>query len=184
MFSNPGSKTKIGQAMGILLIPRFWLGSTKTVVEFLVLVRGIFFFYHLKPYLNGFILSHDSKFLGAPIWPHLASFGPVGPFGHVWPRKALFGPFWPRLTLFGPVWPCLAPFGTIWPCFAPLGPTKPCLVTLQFSSQGSLSYGFAKMSKILLFIWNTDLHQDNAGLLRYAQNCLVYLLMIWWTKKK
>ena len=25
-----------------------------------------FFLYHLKPYLNGFILSHDSKFLGAP----------------------------------------------------------------------------------------------------------------------
>ena len=44
MFSNPGSKTKIGQAMGILLILRFWSGSTKTVVEFLVLVRGNFFY--------------------------------------------------------------------------------------------------------------------------------------------
>ena len=35
------------------------------VVEFLVLVKGMFL-YHLKAYLNGSILSHDSKFLGAP----------------------------------------------------------------------------------------------------------------------
>ena len=40
--------------------------STKSGATFLVLVRGIFFLYHLKAYLNGFILSHDSKFLGAP----------------------------------------------------------------------------------------------------------------------
>ena len=33
------------------------------MVEFLVLVRGNFFLYHLKAYLNGFILSHDTKFL-------------------------------------------------------------------------------------------------------------------------
>ena len=64
MFSNPGPQTKIGRAMGILLIPRFGWGSTKMVVVFLVLVRGIFL-YHLKPYLNGFILSRDSKFFGA-----------------------------------------------------------------------------------------------------------------------
>ena len=44
---------------------RFWWGSTKTVVEFLVLVRGIFL-YHLRAYLNGFVFSHGSKFLGAP----------------------------------------------------------------------------------------------------------------------
>ena len=37
-----------------------------------------------------------------PIWPPLALFGPFGPFGHIWPRKALFGLIWPRLTPFGP----------------------------------------------------------------------------------
>ena len=61
MFCNPCPQTKIGRAMGILLIPRFWSGSNKTVVEFLVLVRGNFFLYHLKPCLNGFILSHNPK---------------------------------------------------------------------------------------------------------------------------
>ena len=30
MFSKPGIQTKIGQAMEILLIPRFWSGSTKS----------------------------------------------------------------------------------------------------------------------------------------------------------
>ena len=39
--------------------------STKSSVRFLVLVGGIFL-YHLKAYLYGFILSPDSKFLGAP----------------------------------------------------------------------------------------------------------------------
>ena len=39
---NPSPQTKIGGAMGIFLIPRFWSGSSKTVVECLVLVRGIF----------------------------------------------------------------------------------------------------------------------------------------------
>ena len=43
MFSNPGPQTKIGWAMGILLIPRFWSGSTRNSVSFLVLVRGNFF---------------------------------------------------------------------------------------------------------------------------------------------
>ena len=61
MFSNPGPQTKIGQAMGILLILRFWSGSTKTGLEFLVLVGG-FFLYHL----NGFIFNHGFNFLGAP----------------------------------------------------------------------------------------------------------------------
>ena len=28
-----------------------------------------FFLYHLKAYLNGFILSHGFKFLGAPFMP-------------------------------------------------------------------------------------------------------------------
>ena len=40
--------------------------STKSLVTFLVLVRGIFFLYHLKAYVYSFILSHDSKFLGSP----------------------------------------------------------------------------------------------------------------------
>ena len=43
--------------MGILLIPRFCSGSIKTVLEFLVLVRGNFLLYHLKAYLYGFILG-------------------------------------------------------------------------------------------------------------------------------
>ena len=43
MFSNLGPQTKIGRAIGILLIPRFLLGSTKNSVSFLVLVRGIFY---------------------------------------------------------------------------------------------------------------------------------------------
>ena len=37
MFSKPGTQTKIGRAMGILLIPRFWSDSTKNGVPFLVL---------------------------------------------------------------------------------------------------------------------------------------------------
>ncbi len=40
--------------------------STKSLVTFLVLVRGIFLLYHLKAYLYSFILTRDSKFLGAP----------------------------------------------------------------------------------------------------------------------
>ena len=39
--------------------------STKSSGTFLVLVRG-FFLYHLKAYVYSFILSRDSKFLGAP----------------------------------------------------------------------------------------------------------------------
>ena len=66
----------------------------------------------------------------ACIWPHLASFGPVGPFGQVWPYKALFGHFWPRLTPFGPVWPRLTPLGPVWPCFAPFVTIWPCLAPL------------------------------------------------------
>ena len=54
-ISNPGTQTKIGRAMGILLIPRFWSGSTKMVLEFIVLFRGNCFLHHLKAYLNGFI---------------------------------------------------------------------------------------------------------------------------------
>ena len=54
-----GTETKIGRAMGILLIPRCGWGSTKSGVTFLVLVRGKFFLYHLKAYLNGFIFSHE-----------------------------------------------------------------------------------------------------------------------------
>ena len=41
-------------------------GSTKDVVSFIVLVRGNSFLYHLKAYLYSFILSRDSKFVGAP----------------------------------------------------------------------------------------------------------------------
>ena len=37
----------------------------KTLYLFLYLSEG-FFLYHLTAYLNGFILSHYSKFLGAP----------------------------------------------------------------------------------------------------------------------
>ena len=65
MFSNPGPQTKIGWAMGILLIPRFWSGSTRNSVSFFVLVRETFL-YHLKACLYGFILNQDSKFLGGP----------------------------------------------------------------------------------------------------------------------
>ena len=64
MFCNPGPQSKIGRAIGILLISKFGWGSTKTVVESFVLVRGNFFLYHLKAYLYGFILSRYSKFLG------------------------------------------------------------------------------------------------------------------------
>ena len=39
--------------------------SIKSLVTFLVLVRGIFFLYNLKAYVYSFILSLDSKFLGA-----------------------------------------------------------------------------------------------------------------------
>ena len=42
--------------------------STKSGVTFLVLVRGIFSLYHLKAYVYSFILSRDSKFLGAASW--------------------------------------------------------------------------------------------------------------------
>ena len=48
------------------MMSKFGWGSTKTVVESRVLVRGNFSLYHLKAYLNGFILSHDFYFLGAP----------------------------------------------------------------------------------------------------------------------
>ena len=40
--------------------------STKSLVTFLVLVRGNFYLYHLKEYLYSFILSRGFKFLGAP----------------------------------------------------------------------------------------------------------------------
>ena len=40
--------------------------STKSVGRFSVLVRRIFFLYHLKAYLYSFILIHSFKFLGAP----------------------------------------------------------------------------------------------------------------------
>ena len=40
--------------------------SNKSSGTFLVLVRGILFLYHLKAYVYSFILSHGSKFLGAP----------------------------------------------------------------------------------------------------------------------
>ena len=42
MFCNPGPQSKIGRTIGILLISKFGWGSTKTVVESRVLVRGIF----------------------------------------------------------------------------------------------------------------------------------------------
>ena len=60
MFSKPGTKTKIGRAIGIFLIPRFWSGSTKTVVEVLVLVRG-----------NCFFISSETLFdwLYFKLWP-------------------------------------------------------------------------------------------------------------------
>ena len=60
MFNNPGSQAKMGRAMQILLISIFLSDSTKNVVLFLVLVRGKIFLYHLKAYLQGFILSHGS----------------------------------------------------------------------------------------------------------------------------
>ena len=40
--------------------------STKSVGRFSVLVRRIFFLYHLKAYLYSFILSSGFNFLGAP----------------------------------------------------------------------------------------------------------------------
>ena len=43
IFSNPVTQTKIGQAMGILLIPTFSSDFTKSGVLFSVLVIGIFF---------------------------------------------------------------------------------------------------------------------------------------------
>ena len=55
----------------------------------------------------------------SPIWPYLASFPSVSPFGPVWPRKALFGPVWPRLATFDSVWHHLAPFCPVWPRLAP-----------------------------------------------------------------
>ena len=66
MFCNPGPQSKIGRAIGILLISKFGWGYTKTVVESRVLVRGNFFLYNLKAYVYSFIFSRDFKFLGAP----------------------------------------------------------------------------------------------------------------------
>ena len=40
LFCESGTQTKICRAMGILLILRFWFGSTKRSVTFLILVRG------------------------------------------------------------------------------------------------------------------------------------------------
>ena len=59
----------------------------------------------------------------SPILAHLASFGPVAPFRHVWPREIFF---WPFLAPFDPVWPHLTLFGTIWHhliLLSPLGST-------------------------------------------------------------
>ena len=58
MFSNQGPQTKIGRAMGILLIPRR--------CSFSCTCQRKIFLYRAKAYLYGFVLSHDSKFLGAP----------------------------------------------------------------------------------------------------------------------
>ena len=65
MFRNQGPQTKVGRAMGILLISRFRSGSTKNSLLWLVLVRGCLFLYHLKAYFYAFHLSHDIKILGA-----------------------------------------------------------------------------------------------------------------------
>ena len=43
-------------------------GSTKSLVTFLVLVRGNISLYHLKAYVYSFILSRGSKFLVPPSW--------------------------------------------------------------------------------------------------------------------
>ena len=80
MLSNLGPQTKIGRAIEILLIPRFWSGSTKNVVSFFVLVRGNIVLHNLKAYSYAFILSHGSKFLGEPFmvktwfWVNFKSF--------------------------------------------------------------------------------------------------------------
>ena len=70
-----------------------------------------------------------------PIWPRLAPLALLATFGPVRYFLSPFDPVWPRLTLFGTIWHHLALFGPAWPCLA----------TLQFSSQGTLSNGFAKV---------------------------------------
>ena len=56
-------------------------------------------------------------------------------------KSVLYEPIWPR---FAPL-ALLAMFGPVRHFFAPFGPVWPCLATLQFSSQGTLSNGFAKV---------------------------------------
>ena len=65
--------------------------------------------------------------------PLLASFGHVGPFGHVCSRKARFSPFWPFLALFDPVTPHLILLGTIWHHLTLFGPAWPHLALLGHS---------------------------------------------------
>ena len=88
----------------------------------------------------------------SPIWAHLASLGPVGPFGHVWPREAFFGPFWPRLTPFGPVWPCLAPFGPVLPRLAPLSPAWPLF---NFHLKFMVTPPIPTPDDLYCFVWKT-----------------------------
>ena len=61
MFCNHGTQTKIGRALGILLIPRFCLDSTKSLITFLLLVRVNLFLYRLKAYLCDFILCRGAN---------------------------------------------------------------------------------------------------------------------------
>ena len=72
-----------------------------------------------------------------PIWHHLA---PFGPFGHVWPSKALYDLVLQRLTLFGTIWHHFAPFGPAWTHLVLLGHSS-ILITRY------LRYQFVKVAK-------------------------------------
>ena len=72
MFCNPGPQSKIGRAIGILLISKFGWGFTKTVVESRVLVRRIFFYIIWKLLWMALFWATAFDFWVPPSWPKMA----------------------------------------------------------------------------------------------------------------
>ena len=68
MFSKPGTQTKKGRAMGILLIPRFWSSSTETLYLFLYLSEENFIYIIWKLITKGFFWAMTKNYLVPSSW--------------------------------------------------------------------------------------------------------------------
>ena len=72
IFSNPGTQTKIGRAMRILFILRFWSDSTEGSFTFLVLVRRHIFYIIWKLIHLALFWVVILNFWVPPSWPKMA----------------------------------------------------------------------------------------------------------------